>query len=113
MLKYIWRDKKQLIIIIGVILVCSIAIAIGIYAQITNTKINKTAEEKREAPGAVTSRVYASCTKARGKDCKNSLMRRERGNDTIIFKIGNKTAQGKGCWAATGKGERQNGGQSA
>ena len=31
MLKYIWRDKKQLIIIIGVILVCSIAIAIGIY----------------------------------------------------------------------------------
>ena len=49
MLKYIWRDKKQLIIIIGVILVCSIAIAIGIYAQITNTKINKTAEEKREA----------------------------------------------------------------
>lgn len=49
MLKYIWRDKKQLIITIGVILVCSIAIAIGIYAQITNTKINKTAEEKREA----------------------------------------------------------------
>ena len=34
MLKYIWRDKKQLIIIIGVILVCSIAIPIGIYAQI-------------------------------------------------------------------------------
>ena len=49
MLKYIWRDKKQLIIIIGVILVCSIAIAIGIYAQITNTKIKKTAEEKKEA----------------------------------------------------------------
>lgn len=48
MLKYIWRDKKQLIIIIGVILVCSIAIAIGIYAQITNTKINKTAEEKEK-----------------------------------------------------------------
>lgn len=49
MLKYIWRDKKQLIIIIGIILVCSIAIAIGIYAQVTNSKITKTKEEKREA----------------------------------------------------------------
>lgn len=49
MLKYIWRDKKQLIIIIGVILVCSIAIAIGIYAQVTNSKITKTKEEKIEA----------------------------------------------------------------
>lgn len=49
MLKYIWRDKKQLIIIIGIILVCSIAIAIGIYAQVTNSKITKTKEEKIEA----------------------------------------------------------------
>lgn len=49
MLKYIWRDKKQLIIIIGIILVCSIAIAIGIYAQVTNSKITKTKEERIEA----------------------------------------------------------------
>ena len=49
MLKYIWRDKKQLIIIIGIILVCSIAIAIGIYAQVTNSKITKTKGEKIEA----------------------------------------------------------------
>ena len=49
MLKYIWRDKKQLIIIIGIILVCSIAIAIGIYAQVTNSKITKTKKERIEA----------------------------------------------------------------
>lgn len=49
MLKCIWRDKKQLIIIIGIILVCSIAIAIGIYAQVTNSKITKTKEERIEA----------------------------------------------------------------
>lgn len=49
MLKYIWRDKKQLIIIIGAILACSMAIAVGIYAQITNSKITKTAEEKKQA----------------------------------------------------------------
>ena len=49
MLKYIWRDKKQLIILIAILLVCSIAIAIGIYAQITNSKITKTEEEKQQA----------------------------------------------------------------
>ncbi len=49
MLKYIWRDKKQLIIIILIVLVCSIALAIGIYAQITNSKITKTEAEREEA----------------------------------------------------------------
>ena len=49
MLKYIWRDKKQVIILIAILLVCSIAIAIGIYAQITNSKITKTEEEKQQA----------------------------------------------------------------
>lgn len=49
MLKYIWRDKKQLIIIILILLVCSIALAIGIYAQVTNSKITKTEAERKEA----------------------------------------------------------------
>lgn len=49
MLKYIWRDKKQLIILIAILLACSIAVAIGIYAQITNSKITKTEEEKQQA----------------------------------------------------------------
>lgn len=49
MLKYIWREKKQLIILIAILLVCSIAIAIGVYAQITNSKITKTEEEKQQA----------------------------------------------------------------
>ena len=49
MLKYIWRDKKQLIIIVLILLVCSIALAIGIYAQVTNSKITKTEAERKEA----------------------------------------------------------------
>ena len=35
-LKYIFQEKKMLIIIISIILICSIAIAFGVYAQITN-----------------------------------------------------------------------------
>lgn len=35
-LKYIFRENRMLIMIISIILVCSIAIAIGVYAQITN-----------------------------------------------------------------------------
>ena len=69
--------------------------------------------KKRSTGGGQPAGFTLLVQKQGGKDCKNSLTRRERGNDTIIFKIGNKTAQGKGCWAATGKGERQNGGQSA
>lgn len=49
MLKYIWRDKKQLIMLIIILLICSIALAIGIYAQITNRKITKTEEEELKA----------------------------------------------------------------
>lgn len=48
MLKYIWKEKKNLIIIIAIILLCSIAIALGIFAQITDTKIGSTNEEKQE-----------------------------------------------------------------
>lgn len=35
-LKYIFRENRMLIMIVSIILVCSIAIAIGVYAQITN-----------------------------------------------------------------------------
>lgn len=48
MLKYILREKKELIIVISIILICSIALAIGIYAQVTNKTITKTEEQKQE-----------------------------------------------------------------
>ena len=35
-LKYIFQEKKRLIIIVLIILICSVAIAFGVYAQITN-----------------------------------------------------------------------------
>lgn len=48
MLKYIWREKKNVIILVTVVIICSIAIALGIYAQVTNTKISQTKEEIQE-----------------------------------------------------------------
>ena len=45
-LKYIFQEKKMLIIIISIILVCSIAIAFGVYAQITDKGTSK--KEKEE-----------------------------------------------------------------
>ncbi len=38
-IKYFFQKNKMLIIIAGIILVCSIAIAIGVYAQITNKNV--------------------------------------------------------------------------
>lgn len=35
-IKYILRENKMIILIISIILICSIAIAIGVYAQVTN-----------------------------------------------------------------------------
>ena len=35
-LKYFLQENKMLIMIISIILICSIAISIGVYAQITN-----------------------------------------------------------------------------
>ena len=48
MFKYIWNEHKKLILIITIFAICSIAIALGIYAQITNTKISQTQEEIQE-----------------------------------------------------------------
>lgn len=48
MLKYIWREKKNVIILVGVVLICSIGIALGIYAQVTNAKISNSKEEIQE-----------------------------------------------------------------
>ncbi len=48
MLKYIWREKKNFIIIVSVLLICSIAIALAIYAQVTNAKLTETKVEKQE-----------------------------------------------------------------
>lgn len=46
-LKYIFQEKKMLIIIAAIILVCSIAIAFGVYAQITNKgSIKKVSEDE-------------------------------------------------------------------
>lgn len=39
-LKYFFEKNKMLIIIISILLICSIAIAVGVYAQITNKKIS-------------------------------------------------------------------------
>lgn len=44
-LKYIFRDNRKLIIIAGVILICSIAIALTVYALITTSTSNKNEEE--------------------------------------------------------------------
>jgi len=43
------KKNKTLIFVIGIALVCSIAIAIGVYAQVTNKKIiekNETVDEE-------------------------------------------------------------------
>ena len=48
MLKYILREHKKLILIISILIVCSIAIALGIYAQVTNAKITQSKEDKQE-----------------------------------------------------------------
>ena len=48
MLKYIWREHKKIILIITIFAVCSIAIALGIYAQITNQKITESKADKIE-----------------------------------------------------------------
>ncbi len=47
-LKYIFQEKKMLIIIISIILVCSIAIAFGVYAQITDKGTSKKEKEEEE-----------------------------------------------------------------
>lgn len=44
-LKYILQEKKMLIAIILIILICSIAIAIGVYAQVTNKSTIGKADE--------------------------------------------------------------------
>ena len=48
MLKYIWREHKKIILFITIFVVCSIAIALGIYAQITNAKIAESKADKEE-----------------------------------------------------------------
>lgn len=48
MLKYIWREKKNLIILITVIVICSVAIALGVYAQVTNAKLSTSKEQQKE-----------------------------------------------------------------
>lgn len=47
-IKYIFRKNKMLIIIISILLVCSIAIAFGVYAQITNTGTTKPKKQENE-----------------------------------------------------------------
>lgn len=47
-IKYIFRKNKMLIIIISILLVCSIAIAFGVYAQITNTGTTKAKKQENE-----------------------------------------------------------------
>lgn len=46
-LKYILRKNKMLIIVIAILLICSIAIAFGVYAQIINKGV-KTEKEEQE-----------------------------------------------------------------
>ena len=48
MLKYIWKEHKKTIIIVCIFAVCSIAIALGIYAQVTNAKITESQADKQE-----------------------------------------------------------------
>lgn len=48
MLKYIWKEHKRIILIVSILAICSIAIAIGIYAQVTNAKIAETKQDKQE-----------------------------------------------------------------
>lgn len=50
MIRIILRDKKLAIILVTIIIICSIAISVGIYAQITNAKIKLKTEniEKKE-----------------------------------------------------------------
>lgn len=48
MLKIIFKDKKLAIILITTIIICSIAISVGIYAKITDTKIKTTKEAAEE-----------------------------------------------------------------
>ncbi len=49
-LKYILMKNKMMIVIIAIILICGIAIALGVYAQITNRKvINGTKQEQEIA----------------------------------------------------------------
>lgn len=47
-IKYIFRKNKMLIIIISILLVCSIAIAFGVYAQITDTGTTKGKKQENE-----------------------------------------------------------------
>lgn len=45
---YILKEKKMLIIIIAVLLICSIAIAVGVYAQITNQGVKENEQNNEE-----------------------------------------------------------------
>ena len=47
-IKYIFRKNKMLIIIISILLVCSIAIAFGVYDQITDTGTTKGKKQENE-----------------------------------------------------------------
>ena len=46
--KYIFKDKKRLILIVSIILICSVSIAIGIYAQVESSTLNKIRQEEAE-----------------------------------------------------------------
>lgn len=47
-IKYFFEKNKILILIVSIILICSIAIAFGVYAQITNKSINGTNNEETD-----------------------------------------------------------------